>query len=227
MVSETLRAKKLEVIKKTTFNVYCRAYSYYSCGEEEVYDGWMDRTGYITLNQTHHHVEAALEILKELDRDCKDHCTHYKEFLNSLDLAKKNPTDWLRTFVYNYSYYLKVTNDIIDKISSIDEIEENIKKADKELSKVAIKPHYVKDFKEVNKNFGLDAGEFLVANLGYIAIEGKKAIYNCSKEIGTTIKQRKKLHCCAENGILIDDDSAAARENHRSTCTCLNSMFSC
>lgn len=134
---EDLVQVRIKNIRKTTFKVLTN-----------VYDGWMDRRGVITSNESHHHVERALEIIAEADR---------------------------------------------------------------KLVENGREPHYMNDFLESNKNKGYDAGEFLVVVFGYIAIEGKKAIYNCGKN-GTTSMQRKAIGVKWEDGVLIDDKINVKKE---------------
>lgn len=134
---EDLVKVRIKDIRKTTFKVLT-----------DVYDGWMDRRGVITPNESHHHVERALEIIAE---------------------------------------------------------------ADQRLIENGREPHYMNDFLEANKNKGYDAGEFLVVVFKYIAIEGQKAIYNCSRN-GTTSMQRKAIGVILEDGVLIDNKTNVKKE---------------
>lgn len=134
---EDLVQIRIRSIRKTTFPV-----------DIPIYDGWMDRSGRIISNESHHHVEKALEIIAEADEI----------------LTKKGKT-----------------------------------------------PHYMNDFKLANQNKGYDAGEFLVVVFGYIAIEGKKVIYNC-EPTGTTSMQRRKLGVILEDGVLILEPNKSIEE---------------
>lgn len=134
---EDLVKVRIKDIRKTTFNV-----------KTDVYDGWMDRRGVITPNESHHHVERALEIIADADR---------------------------------------------------------------RLIENGREPHYMNDFLESNKNRGYDAGEFLVIVFGYVAIEGRKAIYNCGK-LGTTSMQRKAIKVTLEDGVLVNDNTKSKEE---------------
>lgn len=124
---ETLRGTTVAtgLIRKTTFEV-----------KTSVYDGWVDREGNIIPNESHHHVEKALEIIKSFDKQT------YKTL------------NW-------------------------------------------------DGFNNANRNKGYDAAEFLVIYYGYIAIEGKKAIYSKNQ----TQKQLAAIGCIkVEDGILIPDN---------------------
>lgn len=129
----------LNYIRKTTFNVECKER-----------DCWIDRQGNIIPNETHHHVEKALELIASFDEESK---------------------------------------------------------------RCGREPIHIEQFKAANMNRGYDAGEWLVIQYGYIAIEGYKAIYSIKKL--PTSKQLFKIGCFLYNKVLMLDDDKNQKKKEK------------
>lgn len=80
-------------IKKTTFDVIC-----------DVRDGWIDRQGNIIPNESHHHVEKALELLASFDEEAKQNGRepiHIEQFKAANMNRGYDAAEWL---VIRYGY---------------------------------------------------------------------------------------------------------------------------
>ena len=165
---------ELPTIRKSTFKVNSvkeiryssNAYKY---GKDFFRNCFITPDGNIIVVENEwHHVEKALEIIKKMDEklqtkinDCKSRIELYSE-----RLKEKRLSDWDR----NYTT-------------------ENLKKKQEELSGLG-QPHVEQDFINVNRNRGLDAGEFLIIHYGYVALSDFNVMY-----LSTTRDQRIVLNC--------------------------------
>lgn len=134
------------------------------------------------------------------------------EELNTRSVSNTTGLMFKTTFevdVEEYDGWMDLRGKVIsNETHHVEKALELIKEFDETLIKNGKEPHYERDFELANKNKGYDAGEFLVINFGYIAIEGHKAIYGKY----TTSMQRKALGCILEDGFLLKADMQAEKE---------------
>lgn len=164
---------ELPTIRKSTFKVNSVEEIHYS-GNEYKYGKDFFKNCFITpdgniivVKKEWHHVETALEIIQKMDKnlqyeidECKDRIKRYSDRLS------KPLDNW------DKNYYTK-----------------NLAKEQEKL-KTLVNPHVEQDFINVNRNRGLDAGEFLIIHYGYVALSDFNVMY-----LSTTREQRITLKC--------------------------------
>lgn len=160
-------------IRKSTFKVSSVNDLHYSgdrykYGEQYFRNCFISPDGYLTVvDQEWHHVEKALEIIKKMDNKLQADIDKYK------------------SMVEFYTHRLKEQPDISYKKYCLEWLNKYKEKLEK-----AVQPHVEQDFINVNRNRGLDAGEFLIIHYGYVAISDFNIMY-----ISTTRDQRITLNC--------------------------------
>lgn len=160
-------------IRKSTFKVssvnelHDSGYKY-EYGDQYFKNCFISPDGYITVvDKEWHHVEKALEIIKKMDKKLQDDIDKYK------------------SKVEFYTDRLKKRLDGYDKKYCLEWLNKYQEKLDK-----SVQPHVEQDFINVNRNRGLDAGEFLIIHYGYVALSDFNIMY-----LSTTRDQRITLNC--------------------------------
>lgn len=151
-------------IKRTTFKVDVVS----NFDHKKIKNAFIEPNGHIhEVDTDWHHIEVALKIIESLDYNLQ----------NTIDNAK------LQLKKYRRDY--RESTDEFDR----EWYKERITIWLKTLRSTP-KPHFMEDFKSINMNRGLDAGEYLIVHHGYIAISDCKVVY-----LHTTKDQLKKIHC--------------------------------
>lgn len=172
---------EVPAIKRTSFKVESINYWTYSIDHKYGKDGWkncfISPSGVLTVvKEDWHHVEEALKIIKALDREIREKVDAVEKSIRYEKQAVDDP-------FYNAEGKARHQK-VLDRLS----------KTLKEMEK----PHIEKDFKSVNMNRGLDAGEFLILHYGFVALSDYHVMYNT-----TTKQQREVLNCHVE----VDDEN--------------------
>ena len=151
-------------IKRTTFKVDIK--SIFS--NRKLKNAFIDPRGHIDeVHSDWHHIELALKIIERLDYNLQ----------SDIDNAKLQLKKLRRTY--------RESTDEFDREWCKDRIASWLK-----TFKNSPRPHFMEDFKNINMNRGLDAGEYLIVHHGYIAISDYKVVY-----LHTTKDQLKMIHC--------------------------------
>lgn len=155
-------------IKRSTFKIDTVSYF---CHEKKIKNAFISPDGRVRIVESDwHHIEEAMRLIGE-----KDYKLQWK-----LDDAKK--------MLEKYKKGLREATSEFDKIWYKDKVSS----WESEL-KNSPEPHFMEDFKNVNRNRGLDAGEYLIVHHEYIAISDYRVLY-----LHTTKDQRKTIHCYVE-----------------------------
>lgn len=167
-------------------------------------NGWIDLTGHYHPLQSHHHVEEALKLIKQMDHefDCKQYFLNkdikdiesckrlipvYSSLHNNIklslkankNLCKTNKVDGFQS-AYEYAFMNSTCkNDALKFLNIImQETQQNIDDAKKWFD-----THHreIEKFERANKNKGYDAAEYIIVNHGYIAVEDSYLLYRNAK----------------------------------------------
>lgn len=188
------------IILKSTFRVFEENSPYYNA--------FLSSTGELTSCESHHHVETALEIIHEENEILKDRIRKYVGWINQ-SRAKIRTWEGFKEKIGHPLGTLFITEDLIPKGDYLWEYPEavNIKDCDKrikkeldsiEVTKSTIKRHSdmlpLRNFKKANKSY--DTAEFIILNLGYIAIENGYLLYSSRETYYTNALN--KIGCYTE-----------------------------
>lgn len=191
-----------QIILKSTFKVFDDNSPYYN--------SFLSSTGKLTSCESHHHVETALEIIHEENELVKSRIRTYVGWINrsraeirkwerfkekighplgtlimTEDIIPKGDYLWHYPKTINIEYCDK---QIKEELDSIKVVQSTLKRVSEMLP--------LRNFKQANKNKGYDTAEFLILNMGYIAIENGYLLYNSRETYYTNALN--KIGCYTE-----------------------------
>lgn len=191
------------IILKSTFKVFEENSPYYNA--------FLSSDGELIPCESHHHVETALEILHKENKSVKSLIGSYardiKKHKKAKDTFEKikgmiDPTlgevpltkrmlpegEWIG-FYTNLTISTKTCDEkIAERVREIERLKSKIKERYNDLP--------LNNFKQANKNKGYDTAEFIILNLGFIAIENGYLLYNSQEPHYT--RTLNKIGCYLE-----------------------------